>query len=57
MIVSSAVVLWELAWLDPRIIEEMTQPPPEMVLLSGAGAVFALAELAWIPGFILLMLC
>ena len=56
MIVSSAVVIWECAWLDPRIILEMAQPPPEMVLLSGASAVYAMAELAWIPGFILLML-
>ena len=56
MIVSAAVGWWELAWLDPRIIEVMTQPPPEMVLLSGASAVYGLAELAWIPGFILLML-
>ena len=34
----------------------MSQPPPEMVLLSGASAAYALAEFAWIPGFILLML-
>ena len=59
MIVSSAVVLWEFAWLEPRIILEMAevgQPPPEMVLLSGGSAVYSLAEVAWIPGFILLML-
>jgi len=56
MIVSSAVIWWEIAWLDPRIIVEMTQPSPEMMLLSGASAIYALAELAWIPGFILLML-
>ncbi|MCY4560699.1 MAG: hypothetical protein OXF79_30915, partial [Chloroflexi bacterium] len=56
MIVSSAVIWWEIAWLDPRIIVEMTQPSPEMMLLSGASAIYALAEVAWIPGFILLML-
>ena len=56
MIVSSAIVLWEFAWIDPRVIMEMEQLPPEMILLSGASAVYALAEVMWIPGFILLML-
>ena len=56
MIISSAVVWWEFAWLDPRIIAEMTQPRPEMRALFGASTAYGLAEVAWIPGFILLML-
>ena len=56
MTVASAVVYWEVAWLDPQMLEGMTQPGAEMALLVGASVVYALAELAWIPGFILLML-
>ena len=56
MTASSAVILWEFAWLDPLIIEQMVQPPPEMELLFGASIVYGVAEIAWIPGFILLML-
>ena len=56
MIVASATACWEVAWLDPQELEGMAQPGPEMELLLGASVVFGLAELAWIPGFILLML-
>ena len=56
MTVASAIACWEAAWLDPQVLEGITQPGPEMELLRGASVVYGLAELSWIPGFILLML-
>ena len=56
MIVGGAISGWEAARLGPQVLLGMTQVGPEMKLLLGANIVYGLAELLWIPGFILLML-
>ena len=56
MIVAGAISGWEAARLGPQVLLGLAQVGPEMELLLVANFVYGLAELSWIPGFILLML-